>query len=674
MDRRRKQLAEKKIRNLEWIWAGHRNEVVGLPDLNSELDIRPGFVDWLLSDQPLFWISGKPASGKSSLMKYLSESRLCPALLNSFRDSTWLIAYFYFNYRERKNVANDLEGMMRALLSQLMRKSPELGAFITDIYVSKFGEPKFDAVSYVDLYELFSEACSSLSIPICLFLDGLDEFEGNLRVLVECVQDLAVLPNLKICMASRPEPALSNGFRHIPNITMEDFNSHTIRGYTENALTSYAEYLADRGSQLVLNLVEQVVKRSEGVILWTEFICQELSTGMLAWESIDELTIRLETYPSDLDAIYQRLIDKTDQRFRAEVVTMLYAIETTMIYSFENLHILFLWFRRKGYLESYPSEILDMTSFVNRVRARLGNLVDIRMGRSRWVAELIHKSLSTFLEKSKVYQEHLLPYLYNRRLQDRDQERELLWSAILLEDDTFDVLGICEAVNLLAAKCPDIADQNHEELANLYCQVGELGGFPKKECDVRLAILKVAFEECGEFDNNVYDRQTQDLCEKRLQKDIYCFHYICRIWKGCSLRWSVREWITIIHLVPQERALIFSLERIRFHSLSTGGHEFFNGLDLGREALTKCLLVVHGLFHHAWWKKDEVLDKHAAEVEELLFAKIPENEAELWSHANKAVQKTDPDIKKCQCSIVAAHRVHQTGGPPLSPLIVHNEW
>ncbi|KAF4451006.1 hypothetical protein F53441_5953 [Fusarium austroafricanum] len=32
-----------------------------------------GFTDWLLSDTPIYWISGNPGSGKSTLMKYLSE-------------------------------------------------------------------------------------------------------------------------------------------------------------------------------------------------------------------------------------------------------------------------------------------------------------------------------------------------------------------------------------------------------------------------------------------------------------------------------------------------------------------------------------------------------------------------------------------------------------------------
>lgn len=40
-------------------------------DTNSEVPVAQSFVPWLRSDSKLFWISGKPASGKSTLMKYI---------------------------------------------------------------------------------------------------------------------------------------------------------------------------------------------------------------------------------------------------------------------------------------------------------------------------------------------------------------------------------------------------------------------------------------------------------------------------------------------------------------------------------------------------------------------------------------------------------------------------
>ncbi|KAH9206066.1 hypothetical protein DL95DRAFT_397159, partial [Leptodontidium sp. 2 PMI_412] len=46
--------------SLQWIW-------------NASED-GPGFVKWLKSNVPIYWISGLPGSGKSTLMKYLYES------------------------------------------------------------------------------------------------------------------------------------------------------------------------------------------------------------------------------------------------------------------------------------------------------------------------------------------------------------------------------------------------------------------------------------------------------------------------------------------------------------------------------------------------------------------------------------------------------------------------
>lgn len=43
-----------------------------------------------------------------------------------------------------------------------------------------------------------------LSLKICLFIDGLDKYEGDHSDVVEILQGLAKSEDVKICLSSRP--------------------------------------------------------------------------------------------------------------------------------------------------------------------------------------------------------------------------------------------------------------------------------------------------------------------------------------------------------------------------------------------------------------------------------------------------------------------------------------
>lgn len=53
--------------------AGSNEHMVSEHDQGSEPAVWHGFVGWLQSDGRLFWIQGKPGSGKSTLVKFLME-------------------------------------------------------------------------------------------------------------------------------------------------------------------------------------------------------------------------------------------------------------------------------------------------------------------------------------------------------------------------------------------------------------------------------------------------------------------------------------------------------------------------------------------------------------------------------------------------------------------------
>lgn len=81
------------------------------------------FSNWLQEGTGLFWVNGKPGSGKSTLMKYILKSQRTWDLLHdwrrSFSDIEEIIASFFFHYRGTA-LQKSFEGLLRSLIVQLI--------------------------------------------------------------------------------------------------------------------------------------------------------------------------------------------------------------------------------------------------------------------------------------------------------------------------------------------------------------------------------------------------------------------------------------------------------------------------------------------------------------------------------------------------------------------------
>lgn len=91
-------------------------------------DSSVGLSEWLQKGTGIFWINGKPASGKSTLMKYLHQDPRTHELL---RAGGWqsrarlTTASFFFHYRGT-NMQKSFEGLLRSLVSQILEQESTL--------------------------------------------------------------------------------------------------------------------------------------------------------------------------------------------------------------------------------------------------------------------------------------------------------------------------------------------------------------------------------------------------------------------------------------------------------------------------------------------------------------------------------------------------------------------
>ena len=74
---------------------------------------------------------------------------------------------------------------------------------------------------------------------VCLFIDGLDEFEGDDGARLEIInllKQVAESPNVKVCVSSRPWRIFGDAFDTHPSLKLEDLTSGDIRNYVQDML------------------------------------------------------------------------------------------------------------------------------------------------------------------------------------------------------------------------------------------------------------------------------------------------------------------------------------------------------------------------------------------------------------------------------------------------------
>lgn len=84
------------------------------------------FVHWLRSDEDLYWITGKPGSGKSTLVKYLYADPRARQHLQTWRGESDLTVAGFFFWNSGTSMQMSERGLIQTLLFQAISDRPEL--------------------------------------------------------------------------------------------------------------------------------------------------------------------------------------------------------------------------------------------------------------------------------------------------------------------------------------------------------------------------------------------------------------------------------------------------------------------------------------------------------------------------------------------------------------------
>ena len=292
---------EAKGQTVKWIWES-------------------SFAKWTSEAGGLLWICGKPASGKSTLMDSIARSTELADRLRCRSGGKCSIIRHFFDFRAGNGIDNNFEGLLRSLLYQLVDDSRDNW----DVNLDGVDLPKSESKqqwSTRALKEAMKTVLRQYSHPICILLDGLDEYEDDKWSLATFVRELAI-PTVKICIASRPDPVFSVSFKDFAIIKMEERNTPAI----DEMVRQTIQCMANPGfyeSSAVAELAERVSKSANGVFLWARFAIEEVRDGLIEGLDLSDIYKRLDDVPHELEDIYTRVFEQIKPEQKRKTAHML---------------------------------------------------------------------------------------------------------------------------------------------------------------------------------------------------------------------------------------------------------------------------------------------------------------------------------------------------------------
>ncbi|KAK5072751.1 hypothetical protein LTR64_000844 [Lithohypha guttulata] len=369
----------------EWIWS----TIFGtwISDLHAQI----------------FWVSGKPGSGKSTLIKHLSTSSKTKTVLPD-TDGGWAVATFFFDFREGNKIANSIEGLLKGVIKQVAEATSS-------------EDPRLNSnekLLNLDLQQLLHDLLSHAKQNFFILLDGLDEYGDELSELCTLILSLGEHQNIKLCVASRREPAINRRFGQLPNLHMSDYNSSGILSYVNVEIQKLRQSLTECQPFDLEALQRILCERAEGVFLWVYLALREVRYAIDRSRTAQEVMSILEELPLELEKLYQRIVDRMAGAQKKEAAVLYTLLEDTKVHPVTT-QILFGAYQFLAHeigLEGFPKDIVDLQHFERIFDGTLGGMFELCKsskpapgGDTSVIPRIMHETVRRFSRDSRWNQE-----------------------------------------------------------------------------------------------------------------------------------------------------------------------------------------------------------------------------------------------------------------------------
>ena len=282
------------------------------------------FVEWLSTNNSkdnLYWITGKPGSGKSTLMRYLSNEPCTTKFLQRWAQSRQLITARCFFWNSGSELQKSIEGLLRSLLVQLLNHvsslSKEVNPWRWQSY--QLGASILVPWTHKELLDCLEYTIRRLTetANLCLFIDGLDEFQGDTAACTDLnslLIGLARSSTVKVCVSSRPYLLFRDAFNDSPSLQLHHLTQGDIKRYVKIELIDNEMFLAlvPYNATGCAELAQEIVDKAQGVFFWVFLVVRDLVACLRNGDGIADLQRKLESIPSDLDQYFSTIMGQLE--------------------------------------------------------------------------------------------------------------------------------------------------------------------------------------------------------------------------------------------------------------------------------------------------------------------------------------------------------------------------
>lgn len=304
-----------------------------------------GFVDWLgeTNGQNVFWMTGaslsnpfnnsqltpktgKPGSGKSTMMKYLFRNEELFPHLERWSGQAPGILTGFFLWNCGTTLQKTTIGLLRTLLYEALQDMifgplDEDPIVVQNIFTDRWKQfhsygGGFQPFSLPELRAAFDLLISDTTKKFLLMIDGLDELDDDPTNALTVLMSASARDNVKVCISSRATAIYQATFKDWPRLELDK--------WTQQGILQYVLYAFDQNDTMFSIPAEQsdgteeraivttLVDKAAGVFLWaslaTEFLIQSASEN----DDVSTIKRRVNTLPTNLEALLIYIFDNLD--------------------------------------------------------------------------------------------------------------------------------------------------------------------------------------------------------------------------------------------------------------------------------------------------------------------------------------------------------------------------